>query len=359
MKILSLGLDNSALVKDSVLANRIRDYGSLVDLYTVVVPSRDDGKLDISSNVSVFGVQGNLKVTTLLKIYKIAKKLCKDSRYTVITIQDQYYLALVGLILAKKFNIGLEIQVHGWEKQNWLRNKISRFVLKRANAVRTVSKRSKSNLIDEYGIVGGKITVVPIFSDVKLHSNDQKVKNSDKFIFLTVGRLVPVKNIELQIEAMSEILKEKQNIELWVVGDGPERDSLKKKIVDLKLENNIKLLGHKDKNELEKFYSQADCLLLTSDSEGWGMVVVEAASFALPIIMTDVGLAGEVIKDGESGVIIPVGERPALLNAMKKMIEGSQLRKNLGAMARKTALSLPSKSEILKLYKQSWEKARI
>ena len=87
------------------------------------------------------------------------------------------------------------------------------------------------------------------------------------------------------------------------------------------------------------------------------MAVIEAASFDLPIIMTDVGCAGEVIKNEESGLIIPIGDRQSLVRAMEILLRDESLRQRIGDGARQAAAALPSKQEILNLYLASWQKA--
>jgi len=97
--------------------------------------------------------------------------------------------------------------------------------------------------------------------------------------------------------------------------------------------------------------------LLTSNYEGWGIVVVEAAAYGLPIIMTDVGCAGELIKNGESGIIIPVVDQKELEKEMIRLVDDTELREKLGRGAKQAIKKLPTKEETLKLYKKSWEKA--
>ena len=155
---------------------------------------------------------------------------------------------------------------------------------------------------------------------------------------------------------MAEAAKKYPNVELWIVGDGPGKSNLKSKISKLKLENNVKLLGWQ--NDTDKFYSQADAFLLTSNYEGWGMVAVEAANYGLPVIMTDVGCAGELIENEKSGLIIPVDNQIKLEEAMTRIINDDNLRKSLAEGALSAIKNLPSKEETLALYKQSWEKAR-
>lgn len=355
MKILSLGLDNSVLNKKSALAGRIIEYGELVDQYVVIVPGGAEEKIQLSEKAIAYGSGGKNKLRQFFKIYKLAKNLLKDNKYDVITVQDQYYLALIGSFLAKKFKIGLEIQVHGFEKYYGLRKIVANYVLPRTNAVRCVSQRLKKQLIDKFKINENKITVVPIFVETKIAGRKKEEKN-DKFIFLTISRLVPVKNIGLQIEVIQEITKKYSKVELLIIGDGPQKNNYELQIKNYQLEKNVKLLGWRD--DLDRYYKQAGAFLLTSGAEGWGMVVIEAAGYGLPIIMTNVGCAGEVIKNNESGLIIPVDDKEKLILAMLRIIEDEELRKKLGDNARKAVLNLPTKEQTLNLYKESWVKAK-
>lgn len=358
MKILSLGLDNSIIDEQSSLAKRVFNYGSLTEKYIVIVPASQDEEIDLSDKVKIFSVGGGCKISKLIGIYNLAKKILQQEKFDIISVQDIYFLALVATILARQNKIGLEVQVHGLEKFFGIRKILTRFVFHRANSIRTVSQRLKKQLIEKFNLPEEKITVVPIFTEINIKQpidNDQKDKS--KFIFLTVGRLAPIKNISLQTEAMTDIVKKYPQAELWIVGEGPERDNLEAKIEKLKLSDNVKLLGKKNKEELGKIYGQADIFLLTSNSEGWGLSVIEAASYGLPIIMTDVGCAGEVIENNESGLVIPVGDKKALEQSMSKVIENENLRQKLGYGAKKALTRLPSQAETLNLYKQSWQKA--
>lgn len=362
MKIINFGLDSSCLDKKSVLANRLIEYGNLVERYDVVVPSFKAEKIVLSEKATVYGSGGVNKLTRFYRIYRLGKKLCQENKYEVITAQDQYYLALIGLRLSRIFKIGLEIQVHGFEKYRGLRKLISRYVLPRADAVRAVSRRLKKQLADNFKIAANKITVAPIYSEKvrglkdEARSSDIKFENN-KFIFLTVGRLTPVKNTDLQIKAMAETAKKYPQAELWIVGEGPLKNNFRFLIENLRLSGKVKLLNQKNGEELEKIYNLADAFLLTSNSEGWGLAVIEAAVHNLPIIMTDVGCAGEVIKNGESGIIIPVGDKNLLIKAMKNIIQDKDLRLRLSGAAKKAVEALPSKQETLNLYLMSWQKA--
>ncbi|MFH1255409.1 MAG: glycosyltransferase [bacterium] len=375
MKILSIGLDNSILDKNSALARRAVEYGNLAEKYAVIVPSREKAEIELSGKVKAYGSGGGNKLARMLKIYKLAEKLSRAEKYDIITCQDQYYLALLGLQLSKKFKTGLEIQIHGWEKFAGFRKIIAKYVLPRADSVRCVSQRLKKMLIGEFGVNEEKITVAPIYSDtiLSLRAKNPPLKGgagevnltplipllkgdnngAGKFVFLTVGRLVAVKNIGMQIEAMREVAGKYPETELWIIGDGPELAKLKAESGKLKVEKNIKFLGWK--KDIDEYYDMADAFVLTSDSEGWGLAAIEAAGRGLPIIMTDVGCAGEVIKNDESGLVIPVGDKKKLVESMIEILKNSELRKKLGENGRLAVSRLPEKEQIFNLYKKSWE----
>ena len=352
MKILNFSLDNKILDENSLIAKRMIEYGELVDKYIIIVPAKIKIDFKLSEKVEVYSSGGSNKFFQLCKIFYLANRILKSNKFSLLTVQSPYFLGFLGLFLARRFNIGLEIQIHGWEKYGGVRKILAKFNLSRANSVRTVSQRLAKQLINEFGVKKEKITVVPIYVEVKNKKLEIKSLNDNKFIFLTVGRFVSVKNIRLQIEAMKEVVKKYLNIELLIIGDGPEKKNYESQIINYELGKNIKLLGWK--NNLNEYYKEVDAFLLTSSSEGWGMAVIEAASFGLPIIMTDVGCAGEVIKDNESGIIIPVGDKEKLIEAMLKVIADESLRKKLGENAKLAVSQLPNKEQILDLYKKSW-----
>jgi len=353
MKILNLGLDDSILNKNSASASRIVKLGEIVEKYTVIVPAKKTQEIQLSSKVKAFGVSGSYKFLKLYNIWKAAGRLLSITRYDVITVQDPYFLALIGLLLAQKFRMGLEIQVHGWEKFKGIRKRVARYVLRHADSVRTVSRRLERQLVKDSGVSPAKITVVPIFSEKPKIDPAPKQKTGE-FVFLTVGRLVPVKNIKLQIRAMAEITKKYADARLWVVGGGPERDRLEGFVKKLKLEESIKFFGQQD--DLKSFYAKASAFLLTSNFEGWGLVVIEAAAAGLPIIMTDVGCAGEVIKNGENGLIISIDKKEELVQAMGELLSSEELRRKLASAAQKSVMSLPDLEKTKELYLASWKK---
>ncbi|MFA6227912.1 MAG: glycosyltransferase family 4 protein [Patescibacteria group bacterium] len=361
MRILVFGSDPAILNSSSSVAQRAIDASIGIDKYSVIVPNYSDVIKQHQENLWIYGVNAKNKIVASYKIYRLANQLLKKEKFDLITTPDAYYLALAGWLLTRKNKIKLEVQIHGFEKFFGLRKLIAKFVLPRADAVRVVSERLRRMMVREFGVVNDKITVVPVFSPPYINNDNSNQpaaeRQAGKFVFLTVSRLVSIKNIPLQIEAMAEMVKDFPQAELWLTGDGPEKDHLTEQINQLNLTHKVKLLGHKNREELDVLYRQADVFLLTSLAEGWPIVIMEAARYGLPIIMTDVGSAGELIINQKSGLVIPINDKQKLISQMKLLIVNQELRELIGRGALKAVNSMPNKEEIIRLYQLGWQRA--
>jgi glycosyltransferase involved in cell wall biosynthesis len=358
--------------------------------------------------IAIWPTNSRNKLFYLVDALRLGREMIEKYGYDLISVQEPFETGFIGWRLARKYGLKFQVQLHGdffgspyfrnESLLNQFRYYLGRFIIGRADGIRVVSERIKKSLL-AMGIKEEKISVAPIYAEIKSLSirhaelvsasyeipkqvrddgeeipkqvrDDEKeipkqvrddtfgVQYDDergkKFIFLTVGRLVPVKNIQMQIEAMAAVVKNYPEAELWVVGDGREREKLKTSSFKFQVSNNVKFCGWS--NNPAEFYQQADVFLLTSNYEGWGLAAVEAASFGLPIIMTDVGCAGEFIIDGKSGLVVPVGDSEKLAENMLKLISDENLRKRLGEGTRQAVLNLPNKKKSLEMYKEACEK---
>lgn len=319
MRVLNLSLDS-----------RINEAGSPV--------ARRLAALSVAvGEVAALAPKGDNKVREFLRIWREAEALLCEKKYDLITVQDTAYLALLAYLLARRFCVPLEMQVHGLEKFYGIRKLLTGFLLKRADKIRVVSERLRRE-------ISARAYVLPVYTQIETPTSHTK-QTRETFTFLTVGRLVPVKNIGLQIRAFTQIVKESPHTRLVIVGDGSERENLPK---------HDRVIFEGQQKDLRRFYEEADAFLLTSNSEGWGVVVTEAAAYGLPIVMTDVGCAGEFIKDGENGTVIPVGDEEALVSAMKKLITNADFRTRLGEKAYLAYLALPSKERQVQKQVEAW-----
>ncbi len=143
-------------------------------------------------------------------------------------------------------------------------------------------------------------------------------KKSDVFTIVNVGRFHPLKNHHLLLKTLSNF--KGKPVELWLVGDGPLNESLKKLAHGLGIESQIQWIGAQ-KNPFP-YYKHADCFILSSNYEGLPSVVVESILCGLPVISTRCKFGPEeLIIDGENGLLVPVGNKAALTKAIKTVID--------------------------------------
>jgi glycosyltransferase involved in cell wall biosynthesis len=371
MKILSIGLDKEIFVKNSVSQKRQIEYGALFDETHIVIFNKRDSNntnniqmLHLDNNVFLYPTNSKSKWFYLFDGYRIAKSLIKKNKISVITTQDPFETGLLGWLLKKKFKISLLIQIHtelsfryfAFESTlNFLRWFLALFLIPKADRLRVVSARIKDYIIKKLSYPAEKIDILPIFVDIEKLKQEKEFDIKQKypgfsFYFLTLSRLVKVKNIPLQLKALSKLKQKYPKFLLIIVGDGPERKKLEKLVLKLNLKENVIFEGWQ--RDIVSYLKSVDSLLFSSNYEGYGMVIVEALSFGLPVIATKVGVAPEVIEDGKNGFLVEVGNEKEYLKALEKIIE-KPLKSSDSLLFKK----LPKKEEYLKNYQRLFYEA--
>ena len=126
-------------------------------------------------------------------------------------------------------------------------------------------------------------------------------------IFLVLGRVEPVKNIAWLIDVFADVVKQKSNYVLLIVGSGSEEDTIRSQVTRYRLQENVKFEGWT--NDPWSYLKTADCLLFPSLSEGYGLVVMEAIAAGTPVIMNNVGVAGYEMHGSDTVRIATVTQR--------------------------------------------------
>lgn len=363
--------DKTLFKKGSESQARMRERGKICDALVILVPTQKGfEKESLSSNVRVIPTNSRSRFWSFFDLKKMAGRALKEEPINLIIAQDPFEFGWIATKLGKTYDISVQIELHGdfystgywkWSSPaNLLRHQISLRVLKSACCIRVVSERLRTALRDKLGISDNRISVFPVEARADRYLAAEKDKflkeryaNFD-FFLLTVGVLNPVKNIGMQIWALSDAVKRYPKTALVIVGDGPERHVLEILARKLRVAQNV--IFADVQQDLLPYYMSADAFLLTSHAEGWGRVVVEAMASGLPTVMTDVGLAGEILLNGRNGIIIPRKDERALERAIEQLEKDADLRERLSAEARKTIRMMPSHEEALKKYKESWEK---
>jgi glycosyltransferase involved in cell wall biosynthesis len=147
----------------------------------------------------------------------------------------------------------------------------------------------------------------------------------DNFIISTSARLASEKSLPVLIRAFA-LLRTYLNAKLWIIGDGPERPYLESLASDLSISSEVVFWGFQ--TNPYKFIKRSDVFVHTSIFEGFANVIWEAIACRVPVIATDCNYGPrEIIKHMEDGMLVPVSNEVALMQALKAMLENGELRR--------------------------------
>lgn len=214
----------------------------------------------------------------------------------------------------------------------WYKNPVGKlvyFISKHVDTV-TLESNSEKNLIEKsLGELVPKNYLVMHIGVVDVYKNPSR-KRSD-IVFVSTSRLVDDKGIGELIEAFSEI--DKPSVKLLICGSGKDEYKFKQMAKDIK---NIEFLGFV--KDIPAILSKADVLIHPTYHEGFGLSLVEAEMYGLPIIASNIGSIPEIVKDGVNGILVPVKDVQALEKAIRTIVNNSELRIKMGAESRKIFL---------------------
>ncbi len=166
---------------------------------------------------------------------------------------------------------------------------------------------------------------------VDFPERERKERNGDK-ILLTVNRLQPRKRVDILITALPLVLKEYPKIKVFIVGTGPEEEKLKRLVVSLGLEKVVEFCGYVKEENLPDFYSQADIYIHLAKNEPFGLSVLEALSFGLPVVSVKEGGVAELVEEGETGLFCEP-EKEDLAKKILFLLREEDKREEMGKKA--------------------------
>ena len=263
-----------------------------------------------------------------VKIFSLHKKAGKDIKFyfrlwSLLKKLDPKIVHTRNLptiectILAKIATSSVTIHSeHGWVIENvygerkkyiFLRKICDHFI----DRYIALSKDINRWLVTTVGIRNTK--VIQIYNGVDSELFSPFKKNEDgidykgrAYSLISVGRLDPIKNQAELIAALSLIKKYEPNIytnlELVIIGDGPEKENLINLVKNLQVESSVKILGSKD--NISTFLNKADLFILPSINEGVSNTLLEAMSSGLPVLAADVGGNSEIVVQGKTGFLV-------------------------------------------------------
>jgi colanic acid/amylovoran biosynthesis glycosyltransferase len=250
-----------------------------------------------------------------------------------------HFSSTIALIATRLSPAGFSATVHGpGEFDNpssfhlGLKVKLFRFVVAISSYGKSQLMRWSSPSYTE------KIHVAPLGVDPDIYVPAPEREVTGTFEIICVGRLAPVKAQSLLIDAVSRLNDVGRNVRLRLVGDGPDRQELERKVQDLGIRHLVVFDGWKNQTEVLRLYREANLFALASFAEGVPVVLMEAMAMAVPCVATRINGIPELIRDRIDGLLVTPGSVEELANAIAELMDDTGLCRQFGQSGRQRVI---------------------
>ncbi len=270
---------------------------------------------------------------------------------------NEYRSDIIGFMATRGTGIKTMATAHGWlnvdfkiKFYEWLDSLFLRFF----NMVVSVSNAMKNELI-KAGVPTGKLKVIENaidYTDIQggegLNIRGKIGAGPDTVIVGSVGRLSLERGYSYFLSAAREISIKFPQTKFLLVGDGVLRESLTIQTQKLGIKEKISFLGFR--KDMKDIYSAIDIFVSSSLRESFGLALIEAMAAGKPVVATALGIAPEIIKNGENGFLVTPGNPAEISEALSILLSNDDKRREMGASAKRTIESRFSQQKMVKEY---------
>lgn len=318
----------------------------------------------IPFNFSSFPRAGEIR-----RLARLFRQEQPDLVHTYLFLADLYgflatRIAPVNRLLStvQGINFFWEIERFPRKAKIWLFSKCYRAIYRAFDGIATCSDAVKQALFVRPGmcVQPEKVRVIcnsidvrriqaraehRLITDPPAHQNGNGPKR-----IISVGNLYPIKGHRYLLEAVARI-KNDTPLKCLVVGDGPERPALQRKAAELGLEGTVEFLGLRE--DIPSLLNHADLFAFPSLWDGMGIAVLEAMALGVPVIAFEAGGVPEMVRDGETGLLVPAGNVSALSEGIRRLLRDRPFAQAMAAKARETLASHFDAAEMVRAY-EDW-----
>ena len=278
----------------------------------------------------IVNLHNTLSCLNPVKIFSF-KKFLEKNNIEVLFLnlsRDRKFGAITGSLADVEriiYTRGLDKPLKKKFYANWLYNDVLTDIVVHSEATKNTINKSLAGILDKNKIKliqhGIKIpeNIKPEFSLRK----DYNIKDNEK-ILVNVGRLFPEKGHDLLLAGMKELNKLNQNWKLFIIGEGDERNNIESLISEYNLNDKVYLTGFVD--NVNQYLVQADLMVHSAKSEGFGLVLIEAMAVNLPVVAVSVSNIKDLVKENEVGLLAKEENPQDLANKVNQLLKDDDLR---------------------------------
>lgn len=292
-------------------------------------------------------IRRNPLYLALLPAYLLAgaarlRRLCRDLRPDVIHVHWPIPHALLAFWGCPRRRPRLISTFYGADAALVRRYPTLRPLLRRVvqeSDTCTAISRYTAEMVHQ--LAGVRPAVIPYGMDLSARVSLPAVQKPAAFEILTVGRLIERKGHAVLLRAFAQLLRRRNDVALTIIGEGQERPRLEALIQELGLEGAAVLRGRVSDEELQQAYARCDIFVLPAildaggDTEGLGMVLLEAMRYEKPVVASAIGGITDIVEHDVSGLLVPPADAEALAGTLTYLLENPERARELGCRARR------------------------
>lgn len=347
------------------LSKAMGELGIQVDIFTREHEGAEDRIQQISPNVRVVHLPGGPHESGVAELFVHLPHFLAELRsfrkgeglaYDV--VHSHYWLsAWVGQRLAQGLGIPhavtfhtlalIKMQSRAGETEPEERQVVERDAMLTADRIVAFSGHERDAMSRLYGADPAKVMLAPCGVDLgKFRPMDQgevrrKLGLNGERVLLYVGRVEPLKGLDLLVEAAAQLEPGEDNVRMMVVGGGgqgePETDRVRRLAEERQVHGFMDFVGRVDHDELPLYYNAADVCVVPSYYESFGLVALEAMACGTPVIASRVGGLPTLVHHGHTGFLKPWRCPEAFANSVEMLLSSSRLLESMGNAARRRA----------------------
>ena len=289
------------------------------------------GRLNLYSNILLFELSAFFSAILVSHRYKV----------DIFHLHGDWSMSCVAALLKMVLKKPVILTIHASMKHGiWTRmGRFAKIPFSVINNIIVVSSEIKNQLVSK-GVSAEKIHVISSGVNIKEYGDNNRISVFDQKKILFMGRLRKMKGVNVLIESMAIVLKKFPNLNLILMGEGPERENLERLVTNLGIKSNVIFTGYLyDESKIQMMKSSTIFVMPSIDSEQEGegrpKAIIEAMAMGLPIIASDVGGISEFIRHMGNGLLIKSNDPISLSDAIVQLMGDSSLRTSLGQTALK------------------------
>lgn len=323
----------------------------------LIIEKCDEKPLVENPNIHIITQKEKNRLKRAAELYRIVRKLVKKHGYKKIFVRISKYAAMISCLAGH----GCGAEVYYWlsgasldfYKEKPIIDRV-KYLLKDHSVYKAVTSMvdffvtGPEHMVEYYAMTGkvrrGKIRLLyndidttrfsTIGEDEKKRLRDELGMRSDAVVILLVHRYSGVRKTAFYIPYVLEPFRGRNDIEVILIGDGPDRDMVRDAIhvSDLGF---VRMLDSQPNAIIQKYYQACDIFINPSWTEGFPRVIIEAMACGKPIVATDAGGTADLFGERQQPYVVEIQDREGFAEALYKMTESETIRKECGNENRK------------------------